>query len=129
MSAGPDPRLWNDWSPSATDPSAYVSGGEIKIAKLVSTLLGSVWLVFAAGWITVLQAIVQIHISILNAGADMYREILLAFGRNTIEASQIAWGEAFRAAVDANAVLAPAIFSIEIVVVSGLLVGAGRRWF
>ena len=111
-----------------SDPSTYVSGGEILIGKLVSTLLGSLWLTVAAGWITVSRAIVQIHISVLNAAAETYRQILTTFGSNAVEASQVTWGAAFRASVEVNPLFAPAIFSIEIVVVSGLLVSAARRW-
>lgn len=130
-SPGGDPRGWSRLdlpSVGPADTSSYVSGGEILIGKLVSTLLGALWLTIAAGWITISRAIVQIHVSLLNAAAEMYSDILLAFGTNATRASEVAWGAAFRAAVDASPVLAPVIFSLEIVVVAGLLVGAGRRW-
>lgn len=130
-SSGGGPRGWSRLdlpSISPTGASTYVSGGEILIGKLVSTLLGALWLTIAAGWITVSRAIVQINVSMLNAAAEMYSDILLAFGANATEASRVAWGAAFRAAVDASPILAPVIFSIEIVVVSGLLIGASRRW-
>jgi len=58
----------------------------------------------------------------------MYSGILRAFGTNAASASEVAWGAAFRAAVEASPLLAPVIFSIEIVVVFGLLIGAARRW-
>ena len=128
-SSDSDPRLLTGrFNSPVSDASSFVSGGEILVGKLASTLLGALWLTFVSGWITIAQAIVQIHVSILNAGAEMYREILLALGANAERASTVAWGEAFRAAVDASPVLAPTIFSIEIVIVSALLVGAARRW-
>jgi hypothetical protein len=128
-SSDTDPRLLTGrFNSPVSDPSTYVSGGEILIGKLVSTLLGALWLTIAAGWITVARAIVQIHVSLLNRAAEMYSQILLAFGTNASRASRVAWGEAFRAAVDASPVLAPVIFSIEIVVATGLILAAARRW-
>ncbi|WP_311170644.1 hypothetical protein [Halobellus ordinarius] len=115
-------------SDSSASEFVKAGTGEIKIAKLVSTLLGAVWLTIAAGWIAVSRTIVQIHVSVLNAVAQMYSGIIRAFATNTVEASEAAWGAAFRAAVEADPLLAPIIFSIEIVVVSGLLVTASRRW-
>jgi hypothetical protein len=126
-SSGPNRGLWGDNS-AAPLRTEFVSGGEVLIGKLVSTLLGSLWLTIAAGWITVSRAIVQIHVSLLNTVAETYSAIVLAFGEGAAEASRATWGAAFQAAVDASPLLAPVIFSVEIVVVSGLLVVATRRW-
>ena len=129
MRSGSDGRLWTIYSGySATEPSRFVSGGEIKIAKLMSTLLGSLWLVVAAGWISITQAIVQIHVSLLDAAAQMYYNIIVAFGTNAARASRETWGEAFRAAVEVSPLLAPALFSIELIVFAGIILAAGRRW-
>ena len=129
MSSDSDPRLITGrFGSPVSDPSTFVSGGEILVGKLVSTLLGSLWLVVAAGWITVTQTIVQIHISLLDAAAEMYYNIIVAFGENASRAAFVTWGEAFRAATETSPLLAPALFSIEIVVVAGLLVVATRRW-
>ena len=117
-------------SSASSPPSDFVKAGtgEIKIAKLVSTILSALWITVAAGWIAVARAIAQVHISMLNAAAGMYSQILLAFGRGATETTQVAWGAAFRSAVEASPMLAPVLFSIEIVVVMSLLIGAARRW-
>ncbi|WP_132060248.1 hypothetical protein [Halorussus amylolyticus] len=117
-------------SSGPVEPNAFVEqGGEIKIAKLVSTLLGAVWLTVAAGWIMVMQAVVTVHIRVLDAAAAMYVRVIEAAvggGAETIEAS---WASAFRAAVETNRLLAPMIFSLEVIIVTALLLYTRRRWF
>lgn len=108
--------------------SAFVDGGEIKIAKLVSTLLGAVWLTVAAGWIMVAQAVVTVHVRVLDAAADMYVRIIDTAISDGAETVRVSWASAFRAAVETNQLLAPIILSVEVVAVMALLLYARRRW-
>lgn len=102
--------------------------GNIKVAKLVSTLLGSVWITVAAGWIMVINAIVRVHLSVINAVATLFVRVLEAFGQGGAETLRESWRAAFLSAVEANQLLAPVMFSLEIVTVSALLLWARERW-
>jgi hypothetical protein len=115
---------------SSLSPETFLSddGTEILVGKLISTLLGGLWLTVSAGWITVTQAIVRIHIRLLDAASGAVVAIVQAAGAGGAETLRVAWGEAFRAAAAANPLLAPAILSLELVVVSALLLYARRRW-
>ena len=108
--------------------SSYIKDGEILVGKLVSSLLGGLWLAFAGGWITVTQAIARVHIRILDAAAGTVVRIVQAAGGGGAETIRVAWGEAFRTAAEANPVFVPVIMSLELVVVSALLLYARRRW-
>lgn len=108
--------------------SAFTDGGEILVGKLVSTLLGGLWLTVAAGWITVNQAIVRVHFRILDAIADLYVGVIEAVGQGGAKTLRVSWAESFRAATEVNGLLAPMLFSAEVIVVSALLLFARRRW-
>ena len=125
----PGPKFREAGGGSSVDETLYVTEeGDLLLAKLVSTLLGSVWLTVAAGWIMVVEAIARVHIIVLDtAGATVVR-VIQAFGFGGARTLQVSWGAAFRAAVEAEPMLAPVLFSLEIVVVSALLLWARRRW-
>lgn len=108
--------------------SQYVLGGEILVGKLVSTLLGAVWLTVVAGWITVSQAIVTVHLRVIDAIAQLYVRVIKAFGQGGAETIRASWRSAFLAAVETNELLAPLLLTTEVVVVSALLLWARRRW-
>ncbi|NHN59820.1 MULTISPECIES: hypothetical protein [Halorussus] len=108
--------------------TTYIKDGEILVGKLVSSLLGGLWLAVAGGWITVMQSINRVHIQILDAAAGMVVRIVEAAGGGGAETIRVAWAEAYRAAVAANPLLAPALMTLEIILVSALLLYARRRW-
>lgn len=103
-------------------------GTEILVGKLVSTLLGGLWLTVSAGWITVVQAIVRVHLRIIDAAASLYAGVIRAAGAGGAETLRVSWRAAFQAAVDTNPLLAPTIMTLEVVIVSALLLYARRRW-
>lgn len=106
----------------------FVEEGEILLGKLVSTLLGGVWLTIVAGWVAISEAIVQVHINVVNAAAATQVRIIRAFGEGGADTLEVGWASAFRAAVEAEPLLAPVIFSAEVVVVTAILLWARRRW-
>ncbi|WP_134671727.1 hypothetical protein [Halorussus marinus] len=125
---GSEPADLGGSSDNYVTAGEFVDGGEIKIAKLVSTLLGAAWLTVAAGWIMVMQAVVTAHVRVLDAVAAMYVRIIEAAVGGGAETVQASWGAAFRAAVETNRLLAPVILSVEVVLVAALLLYARRRW-
>lgn len=106
----------------------YVAGGEVLVGKLVGTLLGSLWLTVVAGWITVVEAIVRLHVQILDAIQQAQIAVLMAFAEGGADAYRESWSAAFRAAVEVDPLVAPAIMSVEIIAVSALALWARRRW-
>lgn len=110
-------------------PDDYVDGGELLIGKLVGTIMGSIWLAFVGGWISVLRAIAQVNIQVLNRIEQGWVTVITAFGEGGAETLRYTWGEAFRAAVDTSPLLAPTIMTLELITVSFLLIWARRRWF
>jgi len=103
-------------------------GGEIQLAKLVSTLLGSLWLTVAAGWIAVVNAIARVHLQLIDAAASMYARIIRAYGSGGAETIRVSWASSFQAAIEANRLFAPLLFSLEVIAVTALLLWARRRW-
>lgn len=113
----------------SVEASTFISdSGDIRLAKLVGTLLGSLWLTVAAGWIAVANAIARVHIRIVDAAASMYARIIRAYGDGAAETLRVSWAESFQAAVEANRLFAPLLFTVEVVVVTALLLWARRRW-
>lgn len=108
--------------------SEFVDGGTVLTGKLVGTLLGSIWLVFASGWIAVVNAIVTINLVPIRGLEMLYTRIISTFGREAAATSQLVWSEAFRAAVDASPVLAPAIMTAELAAVWLILEAGRQRW-
>ena len=106
----------------------FVDGGEIKIAKLVGTLLGATWMTVIAGWITVIQAVNRVNLEILYAIAGMFDAIITTFGQEGARTLRESWGAAYRSAVAVDPVVAPLIMTVEVVLVTGLLVWARRRF-
>lgn len=107
--------------------SAFVDGGEIKIAKLVGTLLSALWLVIVSGWITVANAIVTLHIRLIGALEDLFVGVITAIGVETAETFRLGWRSAAEGALTVSPLLAPAIFSLEIVLVAGIVLAVRRR--
>ena len=105
-----------------------MDGGNIKIAKLVSTLLGAVWLTAVAGWITINQAIVTVHLRILDAVATVFVRVIQAVGGGGAKTLRESWRAAFLSATQTSELFAPLIFTVEIVLVSALLLWARERW-
>lgn len=119
------------WTQDAGDlvtADDYVDGGKILVGKLVGTFLGSIWLAFIGGWISVQTAVAQVHIQALNQAGQSAAAVVTAFGAGGADTLRYTWGEAFRAAVETSPLLAPAIMSVELIVVSYLLIWARRRW-
>lgn len=115
---------------SSVQVGAFLSddGTEILVGKLVSTLLGGLWITVIAGWITVVEAIVAVHVRVLNAMTGLSVGVIRAAGVGGAETLRVAWAEAFRAAAAANPLFAPTIMTLELVLVSALLLFALRRW-
>lgn len=127
MSSG-GPKFDSGDPSSGLSASVFVEGSEIKLAKLVSTLLGSVWMTAVAGWITVTQAIVTVHLRILDAIANLYVRVIRATGEGGAEALEASWSSAFQSAANTSPLFTPMIFSLEVVAVSAILLWARRRW-
>lgn len=102
--------------------------GNIKLAKLISTLLGAVWLTAAAGWIIITQAIVTVHLRVIGAVATLFTRVIRAFGQGGAETLRESWQAAFLSATQMSKLFAPLLLTVEIVVVSALLLWARRRW-
>lgn len=108
--------------------SEFVDGGSIKTMKLMGTALGAVWLTFASGWIALMNAFARLHMAPINAAASLYATVLRTVGDEAVSASTLAWGEAFRAAIEVSPVLAPAILTAELLLVGAMFTEARRRW-
>lgn len=117
------------WPEADVSASWFVEdGGEILVAKLVSTLLGALWITVAAGWITIVQTLAEIEIQILNRAAAAYVAIIRAVGVGGARTIEATWAGAAAASIEASPVLAPVIFSAVVVVTFAILVAARRRW-
>lgn len=95
--------------------ATHVADGKILYAKLLGTVLGSIWLVLVGGWITVTEVIVNVHVHVLNTiQAQLVRVIDAIFGdgADLITAS---WGATYRAAVETEPILAPLTLVVEVV--------------
>lgn len=128
MSPG-GPKLEAGSGDGSLPPSEFVDDGEIQLAKLASTILGAIWLTAISGWILIVETIALVHVRVLDAIANLYVRVIDAAGRGGAETLEVSWSAAFRAAVDAEPMLAPAILTLEIIAVSALLLYARRRWF
>jgi hypothetical protein len=123
------------WTPptvgTSTDPrvfaGSFTDGGTILIGKLVSTLLGAVWLTILGGWWAIVSAVVQVHMAMINAAADSYAGIITALGQGGAETIRVTWASAFRAAVETNPLIAPILLTLEIIVVSAIVLEVRRR--
>ncbi|EMA24635.1 hypothetical protein [Haloarcula argentinensis] len=123
------------WTPptvgTSSDPrvlaGSYTDGGTILIGKLVSTILGAVWLTFVGGWWAIISAVVEVHVAMINAGADGYAGIIRAMGQGGAETIRITWASAFRAAVETNPLFAPILLTLEIIAVSAIFLELRRR--
>ena len=123
-------RLPSSGTGGTSTTNAYLSedGTKILVGNLVGSLLGGLWLTFVGGWISVGEAVARVHIRILDAIAGLYSGVLRAFGVGGAQTLRVSWAEAFRSATAADPVLAPLLLTMELVVVSWLLVYAQRRW-
>lgn len=114
-------------SADGLDPGLFVDGGEIKVAKLVGTLLGAVWLSVVSGWISVGEAIAQIHIQVINGIADGWVSIITTYGGQASSTQRVVWASALKAALETSPMLAPLLMSIEVAIVWGVIVTVRRR--
>lgn len=108
----------------ALDTSRYVGGdGQSWIlwGKLLGTLVASGWLVFVGGITTVLNAFVMAHARILGWLERVTTGLITGIFGGAGEVGRLAWRSAFRAAVDANPVLAPALIALEVIAVVVIL--------
>jgi hypothetical protein len=112
---------------SLVAPRHFVDDGEILIGKLTGTILGSIWLTAVSGWITISRAIATVHVRFLLAGRDAYVAIFETLGQEAQATFLESWAAAFQASVEVNPLLAPAIFSAEILVVVAILLALRRR--
>lgn len=127
MSSGP--QMDSGTGGSVELAETFVTGdGGIKVAKLVSTLMGSLWLVTAAGWISIANAIAQVHIAILEAFAGYYTSAVRTLGLGGARVARANWGAAAESAFELDPLLAPLVLTLELIVVSGLVLWTAERW-
>lgn len=105
----------------------YTDGGTILIGKLVSTLLGAVWLTFVGGWWAIVSAVVRVHMAMINAAANGYAGIIDAVGQGGAETIRVTWASAFQAAVETNPLFAPILITLEVIAVSAIFLELRRR--
>ena len=99
----------------------YVEDGRILYVKLLGTVLGSIWLVAVGGWIAVQEAIVSIHVMILETAQQQYVRVINAIFGDGAEVITASWGAAYRAAVETEPILAPLTLIVEITITMGLI--------
>lgn len=126
MSSGP--KLFGGGSGTSLSASEFTSGSSIKVGKLLGVMLSSLWLTVVAGWIVVEQVVLAIHVTLLESVARLLERWILAAFTGGAETARLAWGEAFRGAVEASPLFAPVLLSAEILLVAAILSGAARRW-
>jgi hypothetical protein len=105
----------------------YTDGGTILIGKLVSTLLGAVWLTVVGGWWAIASAVVRVHMAMINAAANGYAGIIDAVGQGGAETIRVTWASAFQAAVETNPLFAPILITLEVIAVSAIFLELRRR--
>ena len=100
-----------------SDPlsGSFIKNGAIQYGALFSALLGAGWLVFVGGLITVWNAIVTLHVRLLEQAQIQYVRLINAVLGGGAELSRASWAIAFEAAVDTAPLLAPALFVLEVV--------------
>jgi len=106
------------------DPSEYVgSGGDgwIRWGKLLGTLAGAAWLAFVGGITAVLNAYVNVHVRMLSWIERTLTGLVTGLFGGAGETARLAWGSAFRAALEASPTLAPVLLGFEVIVVVAIL--------
>lgn len=97
--------------------SEFVEDGRIRYAALFSTILSAGWLVLAGGFITVMNAIVTVHVSVLETAQTQWVRIISAILGGGAELSRTSWAVAFESAVETAPLLAPLLLALELVLV------------
>lgn len=95
----------------------FVENGTIQYGALFSTLLGATWLVISGGIITVLNAIVSVHVRILEVAQLQWVRIISTVLGGGAELSRTSWAVAYQSAVETAPILAPSLLAIELVLV------------
>ncbi|WP_049935345.1 hypothetical protein [Haloplanus natans] len=108
---------------SVFNPSQYVGTGDnwIRWGKLLGTLAGGAWLALVGGITAVLNAYVEAHVRVLSWLERLVSDLLTGLIGGAGEAAQLAWGSAFRAALEASPVFAPILLGAEIAAVVAIL--------
>jgi hypothetical protein len=106
------------------DASEYVgSGGDnwIRWGKLLGTLAGAAWLAVVGGITAVLNTYVSVHVRILSWLERLVTDLVTALFGGAGETARLAWGSAFRAALESSPTLAPLLLGFEVIVVVAIL--------
>lgn len=106
---------------------AFVDGGEVLIGKLVSTLLGAVWLTVVGGWYAITSAITRVQIALINSVRNAQVAIIRAVGAGGAETIRVGWASAAQAAVETSPLFAPLLLTMEIILVSAVALTVRRR--
>ena len=108
---------------SAFNPSKYVGSGDdwIRWGKLLGTLAGAAWLAFVGGITAVLNAYVSVHVRLLSWLERLQTDLTTAIFGGAGETARLAWGSAFRAALESSPTLAPILLGFEVIVVIAIL--------
>jgi len=106
------------------DASKYVGSGDgnwIRWGKLLGTLAGAAWLAVVGGITTVLNAYVGIHVRALSRLERLTTDLVTGLFGGAGETARLAWGSAFRAAIEASPMFAPILLGFEVIVVVAIL--------
>lgn len=95
----------------------FVENGKLRYGALFGALLGSAWLVLVGGFIRIQDAIVTVHIRLLEAAQTYYVRVITAILGGGAELTRSSWAIAYRSAVDVAPLFAPMLFAVEIVAV------------
>jgi len=108
---------------SAFNPSNYVGSGDdwIRWGKLLGTLAGAAWLAVVGGITAVLDAFVSVHVRVLSWLERLTADLVTGVFGGAGETARLAWGSAFRAAIEASPTLAPLLLGFEVIVVVAIL--------
>lgn len=106
--------MWDKIEGSESLAASYVEGGSVKYGALLGSLLGAAWLVIVGGFIRIQNAIVTVHVRLLEVlqaqlVAVIYEALLGGAG-----VMRTSWATAYRSAVDTAPLLAPALLALEI---------------
>jgi hypothetical protein len=105
------------------DASKYVGSGDdwIRWGKLLGTLAGALWLAVVGGITAVLNTYVSVHVRVLSWLERLITDLVTGLFGGAGETARLAWGSAFRAAIEASPTLAPILLGFEVIVVVAIL--------
>jgi hypothetical protein len=105
----------------------YVSeGGKVRIAELLGVMLSSLWFTLTGGWSLLQREVTTLLIREVQAVENAYAGVISAFFGQGAETIRYSYAVALESAISSAPILAPALFTGQLLVVFSL-VEIGRR--